>query len=57
MSNTLLVLDILNASLQAAARMQEMLTRASVEGRDITDAELATLKADNDTIEKQIIDS
>lgn len=57
MNNTVIALDILNASLQVAARVNEMLTKAQMENRDITDNEILVLKAGNDSLEQQILKS
>lgn len=55
MSNTVVALDILMASLQIGAKVQEMLLRAQTEGRDITDDELKVLKIGNDQLEQRIL--
>ena len=55
MNNTIVALDILNASLQVAAKINEMLTKAQTENRDITDQELQVLKAGNDSLEQNIL--
>lgn len=57
MNNTVIALDILNASLQVAARVNEMLTKAQMENRDITDNEILVLKAGNDSLEQQILNT
>lgn len=55
MTNTILALDILNASLNVASQIQAMLQRAHVENRDISNEEIASLKTGNDMLEKQIL--
>lgn len=55
MSNVLIALDVLNASLNVAARIQEILQRAQMENRDVTDDELAILKSHNDILEQNIL--
>lgn len=57
MNNTVLALDILSASLSVATKLQELLQRAQMENRDITDAELAELKTVNDSLEQKILNS
>jgi hypothetical protein len=55
MSNTIIALDILMASLQVSAKIQEMLLKAQTENRDITEDELQFLKERNDSLEREIL--
>jgi hypothetical protein len=48
MNNVLLALDIVNASLKTTAKINEMLMKAQIEGRDITDEELKQIMDEND---------
>ena len=57
MSNAVMVLDVLNATLSVAAKIQEILQRAQIEGRDVTDEELNELKMHNDRLEQDILNS
>lgn len=57
MSNTVLAIDMLIGVMQVSAEINQMLKNAAVEGRDITDEELATLKAANDAAAQAILNS
>lgn len=47
MSNALIAIDAIAALAEAIIRIQTMLQTAQIEGRDITDEELAALRAEN----------
>lgn len=47
-TGVLIALDILNASLKTAAQVQELMLKAQIENRDVTDQEIAGLINDND---------
>lgn len=55
MNNTVLLIDLLIATTNAAVRIQELLQRAAAEGRDVTDQELADLRAANDAKSAELL--
>jgi hypothetical protein len=48
MGNAIIALDILNGLLQTSAEVQQILSRAHAEGRDVTDEELEELRRATD---------
>ena len=57
MGNTIIALDILNASLTVATQIQAMLQKCASENRDLSNEELALLKTANDEREQKILNS
>lgn len=55
MPNALIALQLLEATLQVAQRIQAILTAAQAEDRDISDEELDALKNENDDLEIEIL--
>lgn len=55
-ANTLLVLSVINASLETAKNANALLSKAASEGRDVSDNEVASLVAANDYHSKELID-
>ena len=55
MPNALIALQLLEATLQVAQRIQAMLAAAQAENRDVNDDELAALKTENDKLEIEIL--
>ena len=55
MPNALIALQLLEATLQVAQRIQAMLAAAQAENRDVNDDELAALKTENDRLEIEIL--
>jgi len=47
MSNILLAMDAVIAMMEITAKYNQMISRARIEGRDITKAELRTLRDEN----------
>lgn len=47
--NTVLALDVLIRGTEYLMKLQQALAQAQAEGRDITDAELKTIRAENRT--------
>ena len=47
MSNAVIVVDVIMGMLEVAGKWSAMHQLAKTEGRDITDAELASLRAEN----------
>lgn len=54
-ANLVEAIDLLMAVTNASMRLQELLQRASSEGRDITDEELAAWRAGNDAKSADLI--
>lgn len=53
MTNAILLLDSLAATLTVLIRSQQLLQKAAAEGRDVTDEELTAARAETDALKKQ----
>ena len=47
MSNAIIVLDVLMGMMEVSAKWAQLYQTAKTEGREITDAEIASLRAEN----------
>jgi hypothetical protein len=54
-ANLLLVLSVANAAMDTAKNANALLSKATSEGRDVTDAEVDALVASNDALSADLI--
>ena len=55
MSNALLVVTTINATLKTVQELNNLLLKAQMEGRDISDEEVEALMSSNDLVSAELI--
>jgi len=55
MNNALIAIDLLTTALNSAVRINQVLAAAQAEGRDVSDEEIAALRAENTQLEAEIL--